>query len=264
MPTVRIKQWTKDKLEVVRNEESHSSFDSVIKALLRDHEYAKLASQPTTADEAVDEPVNEPDDKAFPHLTVLAELTHANEGILFLWCPNCRNEVAHVVTDNPVSLPVFETKCQQCLSQLDHHGLVVAEIDHPVEEQLVENTLKGHLRACVIDYWDRMLERIGDESTAVENKDALIWQIVRYSDQYDWDWPTDVPVVGLEPGKKYVNNETDELVAVIEPASDQRNDINDLHIERWPKGTSRTEATTDLLERSEIITLLTDRALYLA
>lgn len=262
MPTIRLKQWTKDKLEAVRNRESHSSFDSVIKALLRDHEFSKLVSQSLDTNEIAAEPIAEPDDKAFNDLTVLAELTHADEGILFLWCPNCRNEVAHVVTDNPVSLSVFETKCQQCLSQLEHHGLVVAEIGHPVEEQLIDGTLEANLRACVIDYWDRMLIRIADRSIDVENRDALIWQVAQYSDQYDWDWPTDVPIVGLEPGKKYVNEAANECIAVIEPASDRRNDINDLHVETWPKEASRAEATTYVLERTEIIELITDRVLY--
>ncbi len=263
MPTIRLKQWTKDKLEAVQTEESHSSFDSVIKALLRDHEYAKLVSRSIEPDAVIDEPVEESVDKAFTHLTVLAELTHADEGILFLWCPNCRNEVAHIVTSNPVSLSVFETKCQQCLSQLNHHGLVVAEIGHPVEEELVDGTLEANLRTCVIDYWDRMLERIGDRTVKVENKDALIWQIARRSEQFDWDWPDDVPVVGLEAGKEYINRNTDELLIVIEPASDRLNDINDLHIERWPAGTSRSESKSDLLERSEIIELLTERVIYM-
>ncbi len=263
MPTIRIKEWTKEKLEAVRNEEAHSSFDSVVKALLRDREVARMASRTLDTDDLAEQP-REPEEKAFDDLTVLAELSHADEGILFLWCPNCRNEVSHVVTENPVSLSVFETQCQQCLSQLNHHALVVAEIGHPVEEELVDSQLEANLRDCTIDYWDRTLREVGDQAVDVQNEDALVWQFAQYSEQFSWEWPADIPVVGVEVGKQYRNEATDELLAVVERASDRRNDINDLHVEVWPVEGSREDSQPRLLERDDVIELLTDRVLYTA
>jgi hypothetical protein len=37
MPTVKIKEWTKDELDDIKEEEDHSSYDSVIKSLIKEH-----------------------------------------------------------------------------------------------------------------------------------------------------------------------------------------------------------------------------------
>ncbi|WP_269844102.1 hypothetical protein [Haloferax marisrubri] len=36
MPTIKVNDWTKDQLEDIKDEEDHSSFDSVIKSLLKE------------------------------------------------------------------------------------------------------------------------------------------------------------------------------------------------------------------------------------
>ena len=38
MPTIKVNDWTKDQLEDIKDEEDHSSFDSVIKSLLKERE----------------------------------------------------------------------------------------------------------------------------------------------------------------------------------------------------------------------------------
>jgi hypothetical protein len=38
MPTVKLKDWTKEKLDDIKEEEEHSSYDSVIKSLIKEHE----------------------------------------------------------------------------------------------------------------------------------------------------------------------------------------------------------------------------------
>lgn len=38
MPTIRIQDWTKEQLEAIREEEDHTSLDSVIKSLLKERE----------------------------------------------------------------------------------------------------------------------------------------------------------------------------------------------------------------------------------
>lgn len=36
MPTIRINDWTKERFDEIKNEEDHSSFDSVVKSLIKD------------------------------------------------------------------------------------------------------------------------------------------------------------------------------------------------------------------------------------
>lgn len=38
MPTIKIQNWTKDHLEEIKEEEDHTSLDSVIKSLLKERE----------------------------------------------------------------------------------------------------------------------------------------------------------------------------------------------------------------------------------
>lgn len=38
MPTLKVQQWTKDQLDAIKDEEEHSSYDSVIKSLLKERE----------------------------------------------------------------------------------------------------------------------------------------------------------------------------------------------------------------------------------
>lgn len=41
MPTVKLKEWTKDELDDIKEEEDHSSYDSVIKSLIKEHKVRK-------------------------------------------------------------------------------------------------------------------------------------------------------------------------------------------------------------------------------
>jgi len=36
MPTIKLNDWTKEKLEKIKEDEDHSSFDSVVKSLLKE------------------------------------------------------------------------------------------------------------------------------------------------------------------------------------------------------------------------------------
>jgi len=38
MPTIKVHDWTKEQLEDIKEEEEHSSFDSVIKSLLKERQ----------------------------------------------------------------------------------------------------------------------------------------------------------------------------------------------------------------------------------
>ncbi len=38
MPSVKVHDWTKGKLDKIKEEEEHSSYDSVIKSLLKERE----------------------------------------------------------------------------------------------------------------------------------------------------------------------------------------------------------------------------------
>lgn len=263
MPSIRIHDWTKEKLEAVREEEAHSSYDSVIKALLRDRKLARAAEHVTEIDRP--EPTEAPTDpdKRFEDLTALAEIDAAEEGVMFLWCPNCGNEVAHIVTDNPISMSVFEIQCQQCLSQLNHHALVAVEIGYPVEEKVVDNELRSDLRACIVDYWDRTLAKIGTGDVDADVDDEyLVWQLFQYYRTFDWEWPADVAAVGLEPGETYVNRSTNEYIAVVDAVDGHQNELGAFRVESWPEGADRGEATEQVLDPDEITHLLCNRALY--
>src|SRR5699024_550276 len=50
MATIQLQQWTKDRLAEVRDAESHQSYDSAVKALLRDRRLARqlLSDTPTS------------------------------------------------------------------------------------------------------------------------------------------------------------------------------------------------------------------------
>jgi hypothetical protein len=261
MPTIRIHDWTKAELDEVRDQEDHSSYDSVIKALLRDHELARHA---TSQDQPVAVEREDQQDSKFNNLTALAELSAAESGVMFLWCPNCGNEVSHIMAEGQVSFSVFEIQCQQCLSQLNHHAIVVVEIGYNVEEQLVEEALTENLRACIVDYWDRTLERISD-GTVEEGADEeyLVWQFAQYYREFDWEWPEDVPVVGLQPGEIYRNEGTGTFLECIEPATDHNNQLNAFHVEAWSKDTARSDSSTEITQKDEVMHLLVDRALHL-
>lgn len=265
MATIRVRDWTKEQIEEIREEESHSSHDSVIKALLKDRELAKFAGTAVSSEpgETEDEP-EEPAEKAFDDLTVLSEIISADNGVLFLWCPNCSNEIAHVVTENPVSMSVFEVECQRCLSRLDQHAIVVIEIGYPIEQRTVEETLGEDLKRCVIDYWDRTLKQLADGSL---NDDAdaeyLLTQFDKYFREFGWEWPADVPVVGLETGQTYRNEATDERIEVVESISGNHNDLNDYRVRKdTPDENAETE--TELIDASTIMNLILGRNLYIA
>ena len=264
MPTIRIQDWTKEELESVRELESHSSYDSVVKALLRDRKLVQAIDQSDGMAEA--EAAVEPDtesEKRFENLTALAEVSTAEKGIMFLWCPNCGNEIAHITTDNPVDMSVFEIQCQQCLSELNHHALVTVEIGYPVEEKTVENELQSELRSCAIDYWDRTLEKIGDGTIDSDvDEEYLVWQVGEYYRLFDWEWPTDVPTVGLKPGTTYRNRNTDEYLEVIETASEHQHELDDVHGKVWSGDSDPDEATEQTLNPDETTHLLCSRTLY--
>lgn len=38
MPTIKVNDWTKNELDSIKNEEEHSSYDSVIKSLLKERD----------------------------------------------------------------------------------------------------------------------------------------------------------------------------------------------------------------------------------
>ncbi|WP_227378406.1 hypothetical protein [Haladaptatus halobius] len=265
MATIRVRDWTKERIEEVREKESHSSHDSVIKALLKDRELAKFAGTSLEGEEKETKGTpDEPTDKIFNNLTVLAELVHADNGVLFLWCPNCGNEIAHLGVENPISIPIFEMECQRCLSRLNQHAIVGIEIGYPIEERIIEETLDEDLKACVIDYWDRTIQRIATEPNPEENLDEeqLIRQFEEFRDEFGWDWPTDIPVIGLKQGKKYHNKRTDDRIEVIEQMAEDRSSANTYRVKKLSNSEGKEEAETELWKPTTVMDLILSRDLY--
>lgn len=262
MPTIRIHDWTKEQLEVVREVESHSSYDSVVKALLRDRKLAQAVEDDVDIERMATTAAGSGPQKRLEDLTALAEVEHVEKGIMFLWCPNCGNEIAHLDTENPINVSVFETQCQQCLTELDHHAIVTVEIGYPVEEKSVENELEFDLQACVLDYWHRTLSKV-EEGTLDDSVDDeyLVWKIFQYSTSFDWDWPAEMPAVGIEPGRTYRNRESDELIEVIEAIDDHQAKIGSYRVKIRDNGDPPDEGTPTTIEPDELTALICDRTL---
>lgn len=43
--TIKVQEWTKKRLDTIKGEEDHSSYDSVIKSLLKDREHRLSSGQ---------------------------------------------------------------------------------------------------------------------------------------------------------------------------------------------------------------------------
>lgn len=264
MATIRVRDWTKEQIEEIRERESHSSHDSVIKSLLKDRQLAQFAGTETASqtDEEPDE-TPEPIDKPFDDLTVFEELSHAENGVLFLWCPKCGNEMAHLTVENPIDISLYEMECQRCLTQLDQHALVAIEIGYPIEQRLVDETLQNDLKECVIDYWDRTLAQLANgELDDDTDLDQLVWEFDDYVKEFGWEWPTDVPVVSFQAGETYRNTATGESIAVLEPVTEQRHSINSYRVKKYdPAVTDSDDVEPEILDDSTIVNAILGRNL---
>jgi hypothetical protein len=287
MPTIRVRDWTKDRIEEIRETESHSSNDSVIKSLLKDRQLAQQAvtdMKDTQASET--EPTADATEPSIPGLTTLAELTRTENGVLFIWCPNCENEIAHASVSSPIDIDVFEIECQQCLTQLDQHALVAIDLSYPIEGRLVDGTLIDDLQECVVDYWDRALRTASTAPTAETSEsespdadndksiDRLVWRIDRYVREFNWEWPASVPIVAFEVDKTYTNTQTGERFRVIERLSNNRTDVDSYRICRFsadadvdtestcdPENTDEVQGEVETLESETVSELILDRAI---
>jgi hypothetical protein len=227
--------------------------------LLKDRELAKFAG--TTAAEAAggtDTERRQPVDKEFDDLTVLAELERADNGVVFLWCPSCGNEIAHVGFEDKNSMSIFEVECQRCLTRLDQRAVVSIEVGYPIEERVVEETVKDDLKRCVIDYWHRSLAKVPAGSLDDEDIDEerLVWQYNEYVQEFGWEWPADVPVVGLRPDETYRNEATGDRFEVLEAVTDNRGTLDDYRV-RYD------DDEVAVLEADELLNLVLGRSLYL-
>ncbi|MDS0222814.1 hypothetical protein NDI54_15820 [Haloarcula sp. S1AR25-5A] len=260
MATIRVKDWTKRELEKIRNAESHSSHDSVIKSLLKDRKLAKYADgSPEAVPDETGQSQGSELDKAFDDLTVLAEVTDVDNDVLFLWCPNCGNELVHLTVERPLGLSVFEMECQRCLTHLDRHAIVAIELRYPIEQKMVEGRLQADLKDCVIDYWDRTLAAAADGTLETETAvDRLVWQFDQYQKQFTWDWPSDVPAVSVAPGVTYRNTVTDERIEVVEPVTENRNALDSYAIKRC---TADGDVVSDQMDSSTIVDRIVNREL---
>jgi hypothetical protein len=263
MATIRIREWTKKQIERIRETESHSSNDSVIKSLLKDRELAKFAGKrfETTDRESVTE-TTPPTDKRFDDLTVIDELSFPDNGVVFLWCPNCATEIAHLTVEGQMSVSAFEMECRHCLTNLDHHAIVAIEIGYPIEQKLTEDDLEADLRACVIDYWDRTLrEQTGSATDEAAGVERLVWQLGEYAREFAWEWPEDIPVVGFEVGKTYRNSTTDERIEVIEQVTENRNSLDSFEVKRYDTDSDPSNVDAEIMDSSTIVDLIATRSL---
>jgi len=263
MATIRVRDWTKERIEQIRDAESHSSHDSVIKSLLKDRELAKFAGEAgdPTATTTPDEPERDID-KPFEDLTVIDELSTPDDGVLFLWCPNCATEIAHLTVDGTMRISVFEMECQHCLTDLNQHAIVAIEIGYSIERKLTDEALAAELKTCVIDYWDRTLgEYTEGASDATVDVEQLVWQFSQYAREFGWEWPTDVPAIEFQPGTTYRNVTTDERIEVVEPVTDNRNALDSFEIRRYSPDADSKQAEAEIMDSSTIVDLIATRSL---
>lgn len=251
MATLRVRDWTKERLEEVQEEESHSTHDSVIKSLLKDRQLAQFAGVAATEADTQPESAAEPVETAVDGLTVLAELREPENGVIFLWCPNCESEIAHLSLSDPAVIDICEIDCQRCLTQLDQHAIVAIELSYPIEEMLVADALLEDIVACVLDYWNRTLREL---SAVDADADQLVWHINEYAREFDWEWRNDVPVVHFEVGKTY-EDERRGAFEVLDrrPAEDGHGTALEV---RW---TDDEDDATDVLDCEEVAELIRKR-----
>lgn len=265
MATIRVRDWTKEQIEKIQDAESHSSHDSVIKSLLKDRQLARFADSAGAQDTPPQQSSHaSPPDKAYDNLTVLDELVEPESGVLFLWCPNCGNEIVHLTVENALGISVFEVDCQRCLNTLDQHSIVSIEIGYPIEQKIIDGDLQADLKRCVIDYWDRTLsqlpERDVDDETEIEH---LIWKIGSYVQNFMWDWPTDTPAVGIETGYVYRDTAVDECIEVLEPVTNNRNAPDSYKVKRYGPDEDPAGVTPEILDSDTIVDLLISRQLVI-
>jgi hypothetical protein len=264
MATIRVRDWTKERIEEIRDAESHSSHDSVIKSLLKDRELAQFAGTeaPVGDGDPEQEPEPEPANTAFDDLTVLAEMVSADNGLLFLWCPNCGNEIAHVGVDDAGAVSVFEAECQRCLTRLDQHAIVAIEIGYPIEQRIVNGTLESDLQQCVVDYWDRVLERVAEDRLDVDGDEGgFVWKLDRYYRDFGWEWPAELPVVAVEAGRTYRDEASGDRIEVLDVEAENRNSLDTYRVRR--EDGSR-EAERSVLDADALTELVLGRDLYLS
>ncbi|WP_340097744.1 hypothetical protein [Salinibaculum salinum] len=262
MATIRVRDWTKEQIEEIREAESHSSHDSVIKALLKDRELAQFAG--TATEEAKESDCSaspQHADTLFDDLTVLAELEHVDNGVVFFWCPNCASEIAHIGFDDDMSMSVIEIECQRCLARLDQYVVVGIEVGYPIEERIVEETLEEDLKRCVVDYWDRSLEAVaaGDHDDDQIETERRVWKYNEYLQEFGWSWPSDVPVVGVRPEQRYRNTVTGDRFDVLESITDTRGAVDDYRIRRYSD--EHPDGDTSVLDATELTNLVVSRSL---
>lgn len=262
MPTIRVRDWTKERIEEVRNRESHSSHDSVIKSLLKDRELAKFANPQQADREGTSSEIEPSTDKEFEYLTVFNELQTPEDGIIFLWCPQCISEIAHLTVEDRVNITQIELGCQNCLHRLDQHALVAIDIGYPIEQKLVDEAVEEDLKKCVMDYWDRALESASAEPSEAADVDNLVWTIDQYCAEFDWELPAEYPVVSIRPGRRYRDEVTGEVIEVIEPVSDDNTRINSYRIRR-DEGSSATgnDEEPEILTSDDVVELIAGRRL---
>ena len=269
MPTIRVRDWTKARLEEIRERQNHSSHDSVVKTLLKDHELAAARERTpkTSPSRKTDyEGPTEESEYAVRGMKVLEELETPKDNVGFLWCPNCKTEVAHFTLAEPNSFEDFETSCPQCFNGLDQHALVAIEIDYPIEEKLVTDELAMDLKEAVIDYWDRRLRETPTAVGDMDNKERierLVWEFDQYAKEFMWDWPVDVPVVGLEAGNSYINASADETIEVLERVPESGTNIDGFRVKRY-SGESGEDVEPELIESETVCELLRNRRLKLS
>ncbi len=264
MPTIRIRDWTKSRLDEIRDAESHSSHDSVIKSLLKDRELAASVEDLAGSSDGPSTsatPGRLPGEGKVRGLSVLADLDAPENGVIFLWCPNCCTEVAHFTLTETTTFDVFEIECQRCLTRLDQHAVVAIDLSYPLEVKLVEAELADDLKTAVIDYWDRVLTKLSRDPTSAgpEEVDRLVWQFDQYAREFMWEWPAEVPVVSLEPGEAYEYAEGSGLLEVQERISESGTAIDAFRVTRYDGDGGA--GTTEVLDAEEASRLLRNRAL---
>jgi len=266
MPTIRVRDWTKSRLDDIREVEAHSSHDSVIKSLLKDRELAASLGDVDHSESgatAVERAAGASREGAVPGLTVLSELEAPESGVIFLWCPNCCTEVAHFTMAEPTAFEDFEIECQRCLTHLDHHALVAIELSYPLEIKLVEGELAADLKTAVVDYWDHRLRELSRDPTRADPEavDRLVWEFDQYARDFMWEWPTDLPVVSLEPGTVYERVEDEERFEVIERVTESGTAIDAFRVLRYEGERPPEDAEPELLDSGAASELLRNREL---
>lgn len=270
--SIRIGDWTKQQLAQIRDEEDHSSHDSVIKSLLKERDTAEVARLLSANDVDTEDSWRPPADKRYDALTVMAEAGPLDDGEASLWCPGCGDEVMYLHMADFRAIDNVQVDCQQCDVELSAHSLVYLAEPEWLDTHPTPDERQPELKEAVIDHWERSLEQADlYEDDGHQTLGSVLGETyAQVATRLDWEWrPCDVPVLGIgkwvpqvDVPKVYRNTRDEEFLVFVNWYEYDGDGWSDTQVVRWPVDGEPEEAEVDRLPGEELEALMEQREFF--